>query len=433
MSDEWSAGLLPEDADANDLPAPVVLDGEFLYEGRAYSPEAFTRYVQSYDFGPTKPDFLVLHHTAVPSATWARFPTGAVWDTYEASLSADAKIAKRLRQLESIRNYYRDRLGWDRGPHLFVDDLAIYTFTPMSKIGIHAAQGNSYSEHGWLHYSIGIEVVGCYKSVRWPARVLANVASAVCSLKATLGTFNFVSGPRAGQISEHRMFNKPSCPGDAVHPEWYLPYFQQAWQHGPPYILTDTITPDCPLLSPPRATLDRAVRYVLERPHGEYTDDDIGNVIIPTYWTLCTSAGLDPVLAIAQLVHETGNLSSWWSARPRRNPAGLGVTGRRSDAPPTVGVWALRDGVWHEGLSFANWQAEAIPAHVGRLLAYALSDLQANDAQRSLIVRALGWRPLPASFRGVAPTLRGLNGRWAVPGTTYANTIAKIARAIAAV
>jgi hypothetical protein len=47
-----------------------------------------------------------------------------------------------------------------------------------------------------------------------------------------------------------------------------------------------------------------------------------------------------------------------------------------------------------------------------------------------MIGRAMSYRPLPASFRGAAPTWRGLNGRWAVPGATYADKIAEIANAI---
>lgn len=430
MSDDWITEPLPFDADANDGTAPPTL-GPFLYDGLAFSPAAFDQYVQVYDFGPIKPDFLVLHHTAVPSASWARYPSGAVWDANEEGMACEERIAKRLRQLESIANYYSNQLRWDRGPHLFIDDLAIYVFTPLREIGIHAAQGNAYRDERGLHYSIGIEVVGYYEHVPWPEPVLANVAAAVCSLKAALGTFDFVSGPRAGQIAEHRMYNKPTCPGAAIQPAFYMPRFQQCWDErtGAQPAL---VTADCPLLAPPRATIEQALAYMQRRSHGEYSRDDLARVILPTYWKLCIEVGLDPLLAVAQLIHETDNLCSWWAARPRRNPAGLGVTGRSAPTRPATGAWAERDGTWYEGLSFASWQEAAIPAHIGRLLAYALTDEQATPAQRALIDRALALRPLPANFRGVAPTLRGLNGRWAVPGTTYGESIARIAAAIAA-
>jgi hypothetical protein len=64
---------------------------------------------------------------------------------------------------------------------------------------------------------------------------------------------------------------------------------------------------------------------------------------------------------------------------------------------------------------------------MGRLLAYALTDEQANDVQRRRISYALSVRPLPSNLRGVAPTLGALNGRWAVPGTSYGQSIAGLA------
>ncbi|GAB4207490.1 MAG: glucosaminidase domain-containing protein [Roseiflexaceae bacterium] len=192
------------------------------------------------------------------------------------------------------------------------------------------------------------------------------------------------------------------------------------------------LTADAPILAAPRGAPEQCVRFLLARPHGEYTEQDIAGVIVPAYFAACTSAGVDPVVAIAQLVHETGCLTSWWSQRPRRNPAGIGVTGRSNSQQPARGAWAERDGVWYEGVSFATWKDDAIPAHVGRLLAYTLRDEQAAPPQLTMITRALGYRPLPAAKRAVAATLRGLGGTWAVPGTTYGEALARIANRILA-
>src|SRR2546430_1484908 len=120
-------------------------------------------------------------------------------------------------------------------------------------------------------------------------------------------------------------------------------------------------TADSPILNSPQATPQQCSHYILSRPHGEYTETDIAGVIVPAYFAVCARAGVDPLLVIAQMIHETGNLCSAWSARPHRNPAGLGVTGEPG-----------------KGLSFPTWKDDAIPAHVGRLLAYALTDQQAN-------------------------------------------------------
>ncbi len=196
-----------------------------------------------------------------------------------------------------------------------------------------------------------------------------------------------------------------------------------------------TITADASILAgAPSATSQQCARFMLARPHGEYTENDIANAIVPAYFATCAAAGADPVILIAQLIHETGCLTSWWSQRPRRNPAGIGVTGQKRTEPPATGAWQFdeKEGIWREGGAFPSWKDDAVAAHVGRMLAYALRDDHANEVQRALIARALSYRPLPAKFRGAAPTLRGLAGSWAVPGTEYPNKLAQIASAIQA-
>jgi len=188
---------------------------------------------------------------------------------------------------------------------------------------------------------------------------------------------------------------------------------------------------DSPILSHSiQGTPDQCCRFILARQHGEYNENDLVNSIVPAYFSVCASVGMEPVMLLAQMVHETGCLTSWWAQRPRRNPAGIGVTGRNVPEQPAAGAWALRASTWAEGVSFSSWKDDSIPAHAGRLLAYALRDDHANDLQRAMIARAVSYRALPASFRGAAPTWRGLNGRWAVPGPIYADKIAEIANKI---
>jgi hypothetical protein len=191
---------------------------------------------------------------------------------------------------------------------------------------------------------------------------------------------------------------------------------------------------DLTILAAPRATAEHCIRYLLARPHGAYSEHDITNVIVPAYFRVASSVGVDPALLVAQLIHETGGLTSWWSQRPRRNPAGIGVTGAKSAHKPASGAWQYdpRVNLWREGIAFADWEKDAVPAHVGRMLAYALPAGQGTDVQRALIAKALSYRPLPAAYRGAAPTLAGLVGRWAVPGTEYPAKIAALLTAIQA-
>ena len=189
------------------------------------------------------------------------------------------------------------------------------------------------------------------------------------------------------------------------------------------------LMPDSPIIAQSTGRPGQAIRAILAQPHGAYTDLDV-DTNVRAYWAQCVHVGVDPVMAVAQLIHETGCLSAWWAQRPRRNPAGIGVTGRTAPAAPARGAWAWDGERWKEGVSFLSWADHAIPAHVGRVLAYALPAGQGTVAQRELIAQALAVRSLPVRYRGCAPTWEGLNGRWAVPGTTYAQRIAAVAAAM---
>jgi hypothetical protein len=170
------------------------------------------------------------------------------------------------------------------------------------------------------------------------------------------------------------------------------------------------VTRTSPLLAPPRASAATLEAYVCARPHGRYTDADV-RTIVGLYERTAIAVGLDPLLVVAQMVLETGNLSSEWSQPPRRNPAGIGVTG----APG-------------EGVSFPNWKS-AVRAHVGRLLAYSLPNGGETPAQLKLIDEALDWRPLPERLRGGGPNLAKLAGTWAAD-KQYATKIMRVANEI---
>jgi hypothetical protein len=171
-----------------------------------------------------------------------------------------------------------------------------------------------------------------------------------------------------------------------------------------------TVTPRSHLHAEPRARAERAQAYLLGRPHGEYNEDDI-RVIVDHYYKTAEPVGLDPLLVVAQMALETGGLTSFWSQRPRRNPAGIGVTG----APGA-------------GVSFPSWKVAA-RAHTGRLLAYSLPSGDENELQRKLIEEALAHRALPQRFRGVAPRLEGLARTWAAD-PQYAVKLARVANDI---
>ncbi len=133
--------------------------------------------------------------------------------------------------------------------------------------------------------------------------------------------------------------------------------------------------------------------------NGDYTSDDI-YLIVDAYNDVCKKVDLDPRVVLAQSMVHTNYLAAPAAARPRRNPADIG------------------------DLSFATWAEHAIPAHVGRLLAYALAPDQGSVSQRAIIASALALRPLPAELRGKVARVADLgNGVWSARAD-YANTIA---------
>jgi hypothetical protein len=165
------------------------------------------------------------------------------------------------------------------------------------------------------------------------------------------------------------------------------------------------------MLTAPRAAQAVIERYVLRRRHDPHTDDD-ARTVAKHYVRIAGSAGLDPLLPVAQMVLETDNLRSKW-ARTHKNLAGIGVTSDDAD-PAKVPRWT-------------SWQG-AVIGHVGRVLAYVIPKGAENDVQRRLIEAALAKRPLSDDHRGTAATLTGLSAWAGAPN--YVDAISRVANDI---
>ena len=136
----------------------------------------------------------------------------------------------------------------------------------------------------------------------------------------------------------------------------------------------------------------------------------LNNLALPEipqlYAELCKKAGIRAEIAFAQALKETNHFRFTGTAKPEwHNPAGLGVTGAE-DA----------------GNRFPDW-GSGVRAHLGHLLWYvgAHQPEFCDKDQRHF-----------GDHKNLANDVRQLNGKWAVPGLGYGESIANIADAILA-
>jgi len=160
--------------------------------GEKKTREEFEKYVRLYDFGPIKPNGIVLHHT------WR--PKKEDWNG--------------KKSIDALKRFYEGK-GWKAAPHLFIGEDGIWLFTPMKDVGIHAGSGNAtYSKLGRLEgYTIGIEVVGDYDKEIWSGETKKNAFFVIHTLKKYLGLDD-------EKITFHRDWMPKTCPGTSITKAW---------------------------------------------------------------------------------------------------------------------------------------------------------------------------------------------------------------------
>jgi hypothetical protein len=161
--------------------------------GQAYSPEAFAAYLDTLKWSRWVPSLIVIHHCAEPSLK--QRPAGFI-----------------PQHMENLRDFYEGK-GWSAGPHLFVDDDQVWTFSPMTAPGVHAV---SFNRTG-----IGIEMLGDYDTEDpWSGRGLKVLTTTAAAVKALMKRLQLA--PK--DIRFHRDDPKTSktCPGTKIARERFL-------------------------------------------------------------------------------------------------------------------------------------------------------------------------------------------------------------------
>jgi N-acetylmuramoyl-L-alanine amidase len=154
-------------------------------------------------------------------------------------------------------------------------------------------------------------------------------------------------------------------------------------------------------------TADRLSSFLLEAcPSPAFT---VPTPVLAEYYVrYCAEAGLRADLLWAQMIHETGYGMYGGDVRlEQNNYVGIGATGGGAS-----------------GASFPTAEA-GVMAHVAHMVAYVYTDSPVPWANASTDPRFDLVNP-----RGIVSVLADLNGRWAVPGTTYGQSIEAIVRAI---
>jgi hypothetical protein len=356
--------------------------------------EEFAAYLQTLS-KPSWAKAVVVHHT---------------WKPVESQWRGRATM-------DGLKRYYEQQMRWNAGPHLFVcvgapnpADDGIWMLTPLDVVGIHAGSCNSSS---W-----GVEVVGNFDQAPWSVALSTFMHDLLAVLLRKLEAKSVTEKTLRG----HRECNSPkTCPGKQINMDALRDTMQQIL-----FPNKEVVSRNSSILSPARCSEAKAFAYLNGR-GGWYSDNELKTVIVPAYYRHASIVKVDPAVAIAQMIHETGFLTSWWSNRPRRNPAGIGVTGQSSiEEPDNLLEWAYNERTkkWHKGLSFMTWESHAIPAHIARLLAYATKPIDRNSEQQQFIDKYTKERPVPVSVIGKSPTLAGLEATWAYPGVGYADKLA---------
>ena len=156
--------------------------------GRAFSPAEFDSYCHELQWTAWRPSFSVVHNTAVPSL--AQRPKGLT-----------------QKHIANLEVFYRDEQKWKAGPHLFVDDLQIWVFTPLTLSGTHSPSFNKVA--------LGIEMLGDFEKEAFDAgrglSVRRHTVAALATLCAVLGI-----DPNTTKIHREDPETTHACPGKNV-------------------------------------------------------------------------------------------------------------------------------------------------------------------------------------------------------------------------
>lgn len=164
--------------------------------GKVWDLEEFEKYVNRNKAKLKWASSVTMHHTASPS------------------------LKQRLKgwtiqHMKNLRHFYKNKLGWSAGPHLFTDEDQVFGMSSLFRRGVHARSFN--------RYSIGIEGLGNFDTEK-PTEgrgleVCKTSAACVAILLKAMGR-----PINSSTVKFHRFDKKTSksCPGKLVNYQWFI-------------------------------------------------------------------------------------------------------------------------------------------------------------------------------------------------------------------
>lgn len=261
-----------------------------------------------------------------------------------------------------------------------------------------------------------------YKVVNWSLESLVVSGSALCGkpVKLQAKVSGDASGLKYKFVWEKGGWAKwgvaqqpsasSSCEWTPTEPGEYTVYLDVIDGSAERHLTRKVTVEGTPIMGSLQTSVDAMVNLYESTGH-TYPSDEFVSKGAPTIRDFCSliveaavSEGVRPEVVFAQAMLETGWLQFGGSVKPNQcNFAGLGAVNQQSGG-------ARFDDVY-----------QGLLAQVQHLKGYATGAALNNTCvdPRYEVLQSKG-------FLGVAPYLEDLNGRWAVPGDTYGQNIARI-------
>ena len=162
--------------------------------GKVWNVPAFEEYLTKVDMSWA--DSVCVHHTASPSL--AQRPDG--WT---------------IQHMFNLEDYYKNKLGWSTGPHLFTDEEEIYGMSSLWRRGVHAKSFN--------RRSISIECLGNYdEEDPRSGRGLACMRNTALCVGLILDAMGLPANGNTVLFHRDDPWTDKTCPGSKVDKEWFL-------------------------------------------------------------------------------------------------------------------------------------------------------------------------------------------------------------------